>query len=149
RRPAEPTPGARSPWAPDGPAPQSRAAHLAALVQGERASGALAELPDPRRGALTATELPPAARAADAAPVPVRGMPPRVAARCGAIEGAVRPKARFRPAETRPLAGAQPRWEAGPAAALLGERAEPCCPGCGAAQGTSSARSCGCGGNRG
>lgn len=162
------SPGPRAPWAPEGPAPGSRASGLSAIVNAERSSGAAPELPPAGRGAFTATAIggAPASRSgqtmsgasASAAPVPVRGSPPRVASAVGAgPAGAVLGKARFRPSETASLAGARPRWEAGPSpSAVGGASPRPCCPGCGARSARPSSSSwgagrggssgCGCGG---
>ncbi|WP_437656649.1 CIS tube protein [Sorangium sp. So ce1182] len=124
--------GGQAPWAPAGPVAGSRAAALAAIVHGQRASG-----PPPDRtppgGSFTATRVAP--RAADT-PVPVRGSPPRLASAVGSPGvGVVFGKARGRPVERASLSGGRPRWEelgADEHGATGGKEgaAGACCPAC-------------------
>ncbi len=86
--------GAASPWAPDGPAPGTRAAGLAAVVAGQRAAGT----------ALAAPNTP-----AGATPLAPRGSPPPVLPR--APSGAVPPALRSAPRETAWDGERRPRWE--------------------------------------
>ena len=111
-----------NPWAPDGPAPGSRAAGLAAVVSGQRASGAVSS---------TA-----ASGAAPRPPLPVRGSPPLAIRRSPA---AADPLFAARSTPTPAAAGERrPRWETLPAASDArsanagGARATACnCGGCG------------------
>lgn len=138
-----------NPWAPDGPAPGSSAAALAAVVNSQRAGGAVAPLPlappplagAPRTPARTAAAGAAAAAAAPASarpPLPVRGSPPLALRRTpptGAplLTGGEVPRA---------LAGGErrPRWESLPAIAATAARRPDCA--CGG-------RGCGCcGGDR-
>ncbi|WP_437285450.1 CIS tube protein [Sorangium sp. So ce406] len=139
-------PGPRPGWAPDGPAPGTRAAALAGVVHAERASGALPDVADPARGTFSATAVPPRAGAAGA-PVPVRGSPPRTAARVGAAAAVVFQRPVYRPASVASLAGGRPRWEALPeGAALPTAGARACCAACGrAAVARPPGESAGCG----
>ena len=110
-----------NPWAPDGPAPGSRAAGLAAVIGAQRAAGAIA--------------APPAGGAAAArAPLPVRGSPPLVQPRAPAAE----PLFAAGGAPTERATGEhRPRWEHLPATAgssVGGSAARPrhcTCGGCG------------------
>lgn len=95
---------AASPWAPDGPAPGTRAAGLAALVNAQRAAGT----------ALAAPNASAAARMANAAgqpsgPLAVRGSPPPLLPR--ATSGAVSPALRNVPPELTWTGERRPRWE--------------------------------------
>lgn len=110
-----------NPWAPDGPAPGSRAAGLAAVVSSQRAGGAVS---------ATATTAGSSARP----PLPVRGSPPLATLRTPAA-GA--PLFAPRSAPTPAAAGERrPPWETLPAAAgtrnTAAGRATACsCGGCG------------------
>jgi hypothetical protein len=108
--------GPPSPWAPEGPAPGSRAAGLATVVAGQRAAGVRAA------GATAAT--------ANQAPLPIRGSPPLTARRplepAAALFGAPPGTASGVPTA---LAGERrPRWEALPPSP---GPSEPHRPGCG------------------
>lgn len=87
--------GAASPWAPDGPAPGTRAAGIAAVVAGQRAAGT----------ALAAPNTP-----AGATPLPPRGSPPPVLPR--APSAAVPQALRSAPREAAWDGERRPRWEA-------------------------------------
>jgi hypothetical protein len=109
-----------NPWAPDGPAPGSKAAGLAAAVSGQRAASAIAPAPG-------SAATPPA-------PLPVRGSPP-LALRRSPPSGS--PLFATNRSPTNMAAGERrPRWEGLPAT--------------GTATGTASAAStrttCSCGG---
>jgi hypothetical protein len=108
-----------SPWAPDGPAPGSRAAGLTALVAAQRAAGT----------ALAAPNTP-------AAPTPLapRGSPPPVLPR--APVGAVPPALRSVPREAEATGERRPRWEALGAAPRFMAAADAHAPraGCGCAR---------------
>ncbi|WP_296573286.1 hypothetical protein [Zoogloea sp.] len=87
-----------NPWAPDGPAPGSKAAGLAAAVSSQRAAGAIAPAP----GAATPA----------AAPLPVRGSPP-LALRRSPPAGSPLFASRSTPIE-RAAGERRPRWESLP-----------------------------------
>ncbi len=86
---------APSPWAPEGPAPGSRAAALTGLVAAQRAAGV----------ALAAPNTP-----QDAAPLPPRGSPPTLLPRAPA--GATPAAQRSIPREAGWNGERRPRWEA-------------------------------------
>lgn len=91
-----------SPWAPDGPAPGSRAAGLAAVVSSQRAGGAVSATASTTAGSSTRP------------PLPVRGSPPLASLRTPAA-GA--PLFAPRSAPTPAAAGERrPPWETLPAA---------------------------------
>jgi len=121
-----------SPWAPDGPAPGSRAAGLAALVSSQRAAGAVAAPPGGRMSAGTAGRRT-ADPSADAAPLPLRGSPPLTLRRTPDAPSPLF-ATRATPVE---LAGGErrPRWETLPASGRTRGAAPvraPCsCGGCG------------------
>ncbi len=93
-----------NPWAPDGPAPGSSAAGLAAAVSSQRAAGAIAPLPAQGGGASAS---------AGNAPLPVRGSPP-LALRRSPPAGS--PVFASREAPLSMAAGERrPRWESLPA----------------------------------
>lgn len=114
-----------NPWAPDGPAPGSRAAGLAAVVSSQRAGGAASA----NTAALSAGVARP--------PLPVRGSPPLAPLRTPAVGAPL-----FAPRSTPMPAAAgerRPTWETLPAAttpaaprATATAIAAPCaCGGCG------------------
>ena len=130
-----------NPWAPDGPAPGSSAAALAALINNQRASGAVTPSPVAASPVASAPRTPTRTAAAAASarpPLPVRGSPPLALRRpppAGAplLAGGEVPRA---------LAGGErrPRWESLPAIAATAARRPDCA--CGG-------RGCGCcGGDR-
>lgn len=95
-----------NPWAPDGPAPGSTAAGLAATVSSQRAAGAIAPLPGPGGGGSAS---------GGKAPLPVRGSPP-LALRRSPPAGSPLFATRGTPVEM--AAGERrPRWESLPATA--------------------------------
>jgi hypothetical protein len=109
--------GAASPWAPDGPAPGTRAAGLAAVVAGQRAAGT----------ALAAPNTP-----ANSMPLAPRGSPPPALPRAPA--GAVTPALRSAPREVAWDGERRPRWEAlalPAAATAIANRAHASGGGCG------------------
>lgn len=130
----KPSPGLASagvtpnPWAPEGPAPGSRAASLAAVVNDQRASGAVAGQVAANTGG-TGT----------AAPLPVRGSPPLALRRAPPSGDPLFATARV-PVEL--AAGERrPRWESLPAAAVTATTpagrsatSTPCGCGCGCAR---------------
>ena len=93
-----------NPWAPDGPAPGSSAAGLAAAVSSQRAAGAIAPLPAQGGGASAS---------AGNAPLPVRGSPP-LALRRSPPAGSPLFATRGTPIE-RAAGERRPRWESLPA----------------------------------
>lgn len=110
-----------SPWAPDGPAPGSRAAGLAAVVSSQRAGGAASA----NTAALSAGAARP--------PLPVRGSPPLAPLRTPAVGAPL-----FAPRSTPMPAAAgerRPTWETLPAATTPAAPrataiAAPCACGC-------------------
>jgi hypothetical protein len=129
-----------NPWAPDGPAPGSSAAALAALINNQRAGGAVTPSPVAASPVAGATRTPTRTAAASTSarpPLPVRGSPPLALRRTpptGAplLAGGEVPRA---------LAGGErrPRWESLPAIAATAARRHCACGG----------RGCGCcGGDR-
>lgn len=128
----KPSPGLASagvtpnPWAPEGPAPGSRAAGLAAVVNDQRASGAVAGQTASATSAATPSASP-------AAPLPVRGSPPLALRRAPPSGDPLFATARV-PVEL--AAGERrPRWETLPAAAVTST----------AARSSTSSTPCGCG----
>ncbi|MFZ4409926.1 MAG: hypothetical protein ACOYOH_21455 [Paracraurococcus sp.] len=116
--------GAASPWAPDGPAPGSRAAGLAAVVAAQRAAGLATTPPMQQAAGLTAAPR----------PLPVRGSPPPLLPRApgGAVPMALRSVPRGVDADGE----RRPRWEslALPAPATAAPARHAAHTGCGCAR---------------
>ncbi|WP_374243664.1 hypothetical protein [Zoogloea sp.] len=117
-----------NPWAPDGPAPGSKAAGLAAVVSDQRAAGAVPPLPKPTGGGSASG----ASNSSPNAPLPVRGSPP-LALRRSPPAGSPLFATGGAPVEL--AAGERrPRWETlpAPAASASGAANSTCtCGGCG------------------
>ena len=109
-----------NPWAPEGPAPGSRAAGLAAVVANQRAGGALA-----RPAPATAGGAPPGDPGAAPPPLPVRGSPPLAPQR--SLGTAVPLLSVGATPVSRDLGERRPRWESLPPAAATAAFHQPGC----------------------